>query len=57
MFSNMKKEEYMESELSGNFQGKVVPKNIVFGSLGPNAELLCSMMSIFEETYKPNCYT
>ena len=57
MFSNMKKEEYMESELSGNFQVKVVPKNIVFGSLGPNAELICSMMSIFEETYKPNCYT
>ena len=57
MFSNMKKEEYMESELSGNFQVKVVPKNIVFGSLGPNAELLCGMMSIFEEIYKPNCYT
>ena len=47
----------MESELSGNFQVKVVPKNIVFGSLGPNAELLCGMMSIFEEIYKPNCYT
>ena len=40
MFSSMKKEEYMESELSDIFQVKVVTKNIVFGSLGPNAKLL-----------------
>ena len=30
----------MESELSDIFQVKVVTKNIVFGSLGPNAKLL-----------------
>ena len=34
MFSSMKKEEYMESELSGIFQVKMVTKNIVLGSLG-----------------------
>ena len=34
MFSSMKMEEYMESELSGIFQVKVGTNNIVFGSLG-----------------------
>ena len=61
MFSRVKKEEYMESELSGLFQVKVAAKNIVFGSLGdPTQSWFCSMMSFFEETYKffePNCYT
>ena len=33
MFSSMKKEKYIESELSGVFQVKVVAKNIVLGSL------------------------
>ena len=33
MFSSMKKEEYIESELSGIFQVKVVAKNIMLGSL------------------------
>ena len=33
MFSSMKKEEYMESELSAIFRVKVVTKNIVFGYL------------------------
>ena len=34
MFSSVKKEEYIESELSGIFQVKVAAKNIVFGLLG-----------------------
>ena len=34
MFSSMKMEEYMESELSDIFQVKVGTNNIVFGSLG-----------------------
>ena len=37
----MKKEEYIESELSGIFQVKVATKDIVIGSLGtqPKAAL------------------
>ena len=34
MFSSKKKEEYVEFELPGIFQVKVVAKNIVLGSLG-----------------------
>ena len=34
MFSNMKYEEYMESELPGIIRVKVVAKNILLGSLG-----------------------
>ena len=34
MFSTIKMEEYMESELSGNFRVKLVTKNIVHGSPG-----------------------
>ena len=34
MFSSMKKEESMESEIYSIFQVKVVAKNIVLGSLG-----------------------
>ena len=34
MFSNMKKEEYMEYELPGTTRLKVVAKNILLGSLG-----------------------
>ena len=55
MFSSMKKEEYMKSELSGIFQVNLVAKNIVFGSLGtqrPTQSCFCSMISLFEETYK-----
>ena len=41
LFSSMKKEEYIESELSGIFQVKVATKDIVIGSLGtqPKAAL------------------
>ena len=34
MFSSIKMEEYIESELSGIFRVKPVTKNIVRGSLG-----------------------
>ena len=34
MFSSIKMEEYMESELSGIFRVKLVTKNIVRGSQG-----------------------
>ena len=44
MFSRMKKEEYMESELPGIFQVKQVTKNTAFevpgDPWGPNAKLL-----------------
>ena len=49
-----------KSKLSGIFQVKVATKIQVFGSLGTQTNLLCSMMSLFEETYKfsdPNYYT
>ena len=34
MFSSMKMQEYMESELSGISRVKLIAKNIVFGSPG-----------------------
>ena len=34
MLSSINKEEYMESELSGIFQVKLIAKNIVLGSTG-----------------------
>ena len=34
MFSSMEMEEYMESELPGNFRVKLVDKNLVLGSPG-----------------------
>ena len=36
MFSSIKMEEYMESELPGIFRVNVVTKNIVLGSLEPH---------------------
>ena len=47
MFLNMKKEEYMESELSGIFWVKVVAKNILLESLGPNPELFLEVGVFF----------
>ena len=47
MFSSMKKEECMESELSGIFQVKVVPKNIVFVSLGTQGKAAFAVWCLF----------
>ena len=43
MFSNMKKEEYMESELIGIFRVKVVAKNILLESLGTQHQAAFAM--------------
>ena len=43
MFSNRKKEEHMESELSGLFQVKMVAKNILLGSLWTQCEAVFAM--------------
>ena len=48
----MKKEEYMESKLSGIFRVKVVTKIYFLGPWGLNANGFCKVMSLFEETYK-----
>ena len=63
MFSRMKKEEYMESELPGIFQVKEVTKNIAFevpgDPWGPNAKLLLQFDIYFWrniQIFWPNCY-
>ena len=43
MFSNMKYQEHMESELPGIIRVKVVPKNI--------SSYFCNVMSLLEEIY------
>ena len=43
MFSSIKKEQYMEFELYGIFQVKVVAKNIVLGSLGTQRQAVLAM--------------
>ena len=50
-FFSMRMEEYMESELSGNFWGKLIPKIIVPGSCDPTGCLLSSVMCLSEQTY------
>ena len=40
MFSNMKYEEYMESELLGIFRVKGIAKNILLGSLGTQRQAI-----------------
>ena len=47
MFSSVKKEEYIESELSGLFQVKVAAKNIVFGSLGTQRKAAFAVWCLF----------
>ena len=46
MFSNLKQEEYMESELLGTFGVKVVSKNILLGSLR-----CLFLMSLFDVSF------
>ena len=43
MFSSMKKEEYMESELSDIFRVNVVAKNIVLEYLGTQREAVSAV--------------
>ena len=47
MFSNMKKKEYMESELSDIFRVKVVAKNILLGSLVTQRQSVFAMRCLF----------
>ena len=47
MFSNMKKKEYMESELSDIFRVKGVAKNILLGSLGTQRQSVFAMWCLF----------
>ena len=49
MFSSVKMEEYMESELSGIFQVKLVTKNIVRGS--PGAQFMHMRVKEIEQKY------
>ena len=56
----MKKEEYMESELSGIFQVKVVAKSIVFRSLGTQCKAAFAVWCLFLKKHKfseQKCYT
>ena len=48
MFSNMKKKEYMESELSDIFRVKVVAKNILLGSLGTQRQAVFAMWCLLQ---------
>ena len=43
MFSNMKKEEYMKSQLPGIIRPKVVAKIILLGSLGTQYQAVFAM--------------
>ena len=52
MFSNRKKEEYMESELSGIFQAKMVVKHILLGSLGTQCEAVFAMWCLIKSWVK-----
>ena len=52
MFSSMKKEEYMEPELSALFQVKVVNKNIVPCSLGAQHQASFAVWCLFLEKHK-----
>ena len=47
MFSNMKKELYMESELPGIIQVKAVAKNILLRSLGTQHQAVFAMSCLF----------
>ena len=47
MFSNMKNEEYMESELSSIFRVKVVAKNILLRTLGTQRQAVFAMWCLF----------
>ena len=47
MFSNMKKKEYMESELSDIFRVKVVANNVLLGSLGTQHQAVFAMWCLF----------
>ena len=59
MFSSIKMEEYMESELSGIFWVKLVRKNIVLGSLGTHFMHMrvnkCLLNVIFSMIKALNC--
>ena len=48
----MKKEEYMESELSSIFQIKVVTKNIVFRSLGTQSKAAFAVWCLILKKHK-----
>ena len=66
MFSSIKMEEYMESELSGIFWVKLVAKNIVLGSSGTHfmhmrvnkysANQEVALISWFLQIYLPNYF-
>ena len=47
MFSNMKKEKIMESELSDIFWVKVIAKNIPLGSLGTQRQAVFAIWCLF----------
>ena len=49
MFSSIKMEEYMESELPGIFRVKLVTKNIEGGS--PGTQFMHTRVNIFERDY------
>ena len=51
MFSEMKKEEYMESELASIIRVKRVAKNILLGSMGTQHQAVFAIMSFLKERY------
>ena len=52
MFSSMKKEEYMESELSDISRVNVVSKNIVLEYLGTQREAVSAVWRLFLKKHK-----
>ena len=53
MFSSMKMEEHMKSEICSIFLGYTgCQKCSTWVPWGPTLSILCSIMSVFEETYK-----